>query len=143
VQLVRKYNRYRATTEEDVTDRLSAYTPHSLAVLRIVAGLPGLIVLFNIPASTYPAPPEGMATLMTIAGWMELIGGAFILVGFLTRPVAFILCGMMAVAYWGFHVPMNFWPANNMGVAAILYCFIFLHLVFAGAGPWSIDGRGR
>jgi putative oxidoreductase len=130
-----------------MTDRLSAYAPHSLAVLRIVAGLlfvhSGLIVLFNIPASTYPAPPEEMATLMTIAGWMELIGGALILVGFLTRPVAFILSGMMAVAYWGFHAPMNFWPANNMGVAAILYCFIFLHLVFAGAGPWSIDGRVR
>jgi putative oxidoreductase len=126
-----------------MTERLSAYAPHSLAVLRIVAGLlfvhSGLIVLFNIPASTYPAPPEEM----TIAGWMELVGGAFILVGFLTRPVAFILSGMMAVAYWGFHVPMNFWPANNLGVAAILYCFIFLHLVFAGAGPWSIDERAR
>lgn len=130
-----------------MTDRLNALSPYSLAVLRIVAGLlfvhSGLVVLFNVPASTYPAPPPEMATLMAVAGWMELIGGALILVGFLTRPAAFILSGMMAVAYWGFHVPINFWPANNLGVAAILYCFVFLHLVFAGAGAWSIDGRSQ
>jgi len=130
-----------------MTDRLAALSPYSLAVLRIVGGLlfvhSGLITLFNIPAATYAAPPEEMSTLLAVAGWLELVGGALILVGFLTRPVAFILSGMMAVAYWGFHVPINFWPANNLGVAAILYCFAFLHLVFAGAGAWSIDGRGR
>ena len=65
-------------------------------------------------------------------GILELVGGLLIFLGFLTRPVAFILCGMMAVAYWGFHVPMNPWPANNLGVAAILYCFIFFYLFFAG-----------
>ena len=127
--------------------RLSAYAPYSHALLRVVTGLlfvhGGLMILFNIPASIHPAPEEGMATLMAVAGWMELLGGVLILVGFLTRPVAFILSGMMAMAYWGFHAPMNFWPANNFGIAAILFCFIFLHFVFAGAGPWSVDGRGR
>lgn len=129
-------------------DRLSAYQPQALGVLRIVTALlfvhSGLIVLFNIPASTYPAPPPEMATLMTMAGTLELVGGLLLLAGFLTRPTAFVLSGFMAVAYWGFHVPMNFWPANNMGVAAILYCFIYLYLVFSGPGAWSVDNaRGR
>jgi putative oxidoreductase len=130
-----------------VHDRLSAYAPQALAILRIVTGVlfvhGGVVVLFNIPASTYPPPPPEMSTLMTIAGVLELVGGLLIFLGFLTRPVAFILCGMMAVAYWGFHVPINPWPANNLGVAAILYCFIFFYLFFAGPGAWSIDGIRR
>ena len=84
-----------------------------------------------------------MATLMTIAGILELAGGILILIGLLTRPVSFILCGMMAIAYWGFHFPMNPWPNNNLGVAAILYCFIFFYLFFAGPGAWSVDGLRR
>lgn len=80
---------------------------------------------------------------MTTAGVLELVGGALILVGWLTRPVAFVLCGFMAVAYWGFHFPMNPWPNNNLGVGAILYCFIFLYLFLAGAGPWSIDAARK
>jgi putative oxidoreductase len=126
-----------------MSDRLSRYAPEALAVLRIVTAVlfihGGVQILFNIPAATYPPPPPEMATIMTIAGILELVGGLFILVGFLTRPVAFILCGMMAVAYWGFHVPINPWPANNFGVAAILYCFIFLYLFVAGTGAWSVD----
>jgi putative oxidoreductase len=127
-------------------ERLGDYSAQSLAVLRIVTGLlfvhAGMVVLFNIPASIYPKLAE-INTLMMIAGILELVGGALILVGFLTRPTAFILCGFMAVAYWGFHFPSNPWPANNMGVGAILYCFIFLHLFFAGPGAWSIDERDR
>ena len=130
-----------------VHDQLSAYAPQALAILRIVTGVlfihGGVQILFNIPASTYPPPPPEMSTLMTIAGVLELVGGVLIFLGFLTRPVAFILCGMMAVAYWGFHVPMDPWPANNLGVAAILYCFIFFYLFFAGPGAWSIDGIRR
>jgi putative oxidoreductase len=128
-------------------DRLSNFAPQALAILRIVTGIlfvhAGMTVLFNIPASTYPPPPPEMATLMTIAGILELAGGILILIGLLTRPVAFILCGMMAVAYWGFHFPMNPWPNNNLGVAAILYCFIFFYLFFAGPGAWSVDGLRR
>jgi len=123
-------------------DRLSAHAPQSLGVLRIVTGLlfvhSGLVVLFNFPASIYDIP---LTPLMITAGVLELAGGLLILVGFLTRPAAFVLSGFMAVAYWGFHFPDNPWPANNMGVAAILFCFIFLHLVFAGPGAWSIDSR--
>jgi putative oxidoreductase len=137
-----------ATLERSLPrDRLAGYAPEALAILRIVTGVlfvhSGIAVLFNIPASTFPPPPPGMATLMTIAGILELVGGALIFLGFLTRPVAFILCGMMAVAYWGFHVPMNPWPTNNLGVAAILYCFIFFYFFFAGPGAWSVDGIRR
>jgi putative oxidoreductase len=126
-----------------MSDRLSRYAPEALAVLRIVTAVlfihGGVQILFNIPASTYPPPPPEMTTIMTIAGILELAGGFFLLVGFLTRPVAFILCGMMAVAYWGFHVPINPWPNNNLGISAILYCFIFFYLFVAGPGAWSVD----
>jgi putative oxidoreductase len=124
-------------------DRFSSYAPRALAVLRIVTGLlfleAGVFHVFNFPASPMPTPPE-MAPLMFTAGILELIGGPLILVGLLTRPVAFVLCGMMAVAYWGFHVaPMGFWPVTNYGATAILYCFVFFHLFFAGPGAWAID----
>jgi putative oxidoreductase len=123
-------------------DRVSVYTPQALAVLRIVTGVlfvhAGMTVLFNLPPPMQ-APPPGMETLMTIAGVIEFVGGLLILVGFLTRPVAFVLCGFMAAAYWGFHFPMDPFPNNNFGVPAILYCFIFLYLFFAGPGAWSID----
>lgn len=98
------------------------------------------MLLFNIPPTVHPAPPPEMETLLVIAGILELVGGLLILVGFLTRPVAFILSGMMAVAYWGFLAPMNPFPTNNLGAAAILFCFVFLYLVFAGSGAWSVDG---
>jgi putative oxidoreductase len=127
-------------------DRLSAYAPHALALLRIVSALlfihGGVQLLFGWPGSTYPAPPPEMNTLLTVAGTLELVGGLLLLVGFLTRPVAFILSGMMAVAYWGFHFPMNPWPNNNMGAASILFCFIYLYLFCAGPGAWAVD-NGR
>jgi putative oxidoreductase len=131
-----------------MSDRLSTYAPQALAVLRIVAALlfvhGGMVVLFNLPASVYPPPPPEMHTIMLAAGVLELCGGLLVLVGFLTRPAAFILSGFMAVAYWGFHFPQNPWPANNMGTAAILFCFIYLYLVFAGPGAWSLDAiRGQ
>lgn len=137
------------TTREigPVHDRLSTYAPQALAILRIVTGVlfihGGVQILFNVPASTYPPPPPEMSTLMTIAGVLELVGGVLIFLGFLTRPVAFILCGMMAVAYWGFHVPIDPWPANNLGVAAILYCFIFFYLFVAGPGRGAPTGSAE
>jgi putative oxidoreductase len=130
-----------------MTDRLSAYAPQALAVLRIVTALlffqSGVFHLFNFPATNFPPPPPEMATLMFIAGVLELVGGLLLIVGFLTRPTAFVLSGMMAVAYWGFHVPMSLWPVANMGVTAILYCFVFLYLVFAGPGAWAVDNVRR
>ena len=110
-------------------DSLARHTPQALAILRIVTGVlfihSGVLVLFNIPASVYPPPPPEMSTLMTIAGVLELAGGRAHLPWVFDPTVAFLLCGMMAVAIGGFHFPMNPWPANNLGVAAILYCFIF------------------
>ena len=76
---------------------------------------------------------------MGIGGLLEFFGGFLLLIGFVTRPIAFILAGEMAVAYWQFHHPMNPWPIINNGVGAVLYCFIFLYFSAAGAGPWSID----
>ena len=79
-----------------------------------------------------------------IAGIIELVGGALIALGLFTRPAAFIASGTMAVAYWYAHAPQNPFPVNNGGDAAILYCFVFLYVVFAGPGPWSVDAkRGR
>lgn len=122
-------------------DRLSSYAPHALAVLRIVTALlfieHGTQKLFGWPVPAM-GPTEG---LMLVAGILELVGGVLILVGFLTRPVAFVMCGFMAVAYFMGHAPMGFWPVANFGDAAILFCFIFGYLVFAGPGAWSVDRR--
>jgi putative oxidoreductase len=122
-------------------DRLSAYAPQALAVLRIVTALlfieHGTQKLFGFPVPAQ-GPTEG---LMLLAGILEVVGGLLVLVGFFTRPVAFILCGLMAVAYWMVHAPMGFWPVANFGDAAILFCFIFGYLVFAGPGAWSINKR--
>ena len=114
-----------------------------LGIVRIVAGL--LFITFGtMKLFGYPPLPEGQAPVplmsqMGIGSVMEIVGGALIALGLFTRPVAFLLSGEMAVAYWQFHAPQSFWPSTNMGTPAILYCFFFLYLVFAGAGPWSLD----
>lgn len=127
--------------------RLTTYAPHALAALRVAAALlfleTGIFQLFHWPASNLPPAPPEMATLMLIAGVLELVGGLLLAVGFVTRPVAFVLSGMMAVAYWGFHAPMGPWPVINMGVPAILFCLLFLYLVFAGPGAWAVDNLRR
>ncbi len=115
-----------------------------LSIFRIVAGLvfflTGSMKVLGYPEFPMPdAPPIEPGSQMWIGGWLEVIGGAAILLGLLTRPVAFVLAGEMAVAYFQFHQPQAFWPTNNGGVAAVMYCFFFLYLVFAGAGPWSVD----
>ena len=122
---------------------LDRYAPYALAALRIVTALifmaHGTQKLFG-----FPAPPQGglpaAFSLFWIGGVLELVGGLLILLGLFTRPVAFVLAGEMAVAYWMFHAPQDPFPANNMGDAAILYCFVFLYLVAAGPGAFSIDG---
>jgi putative oxidoreductase len=114
-----------------------------LSVLRIVTGLGfihhGTSKFFNIP----PFPMQ-LNPLLTAAGALELVGGALIILGLFTRPVAFVLAGQMAVAYFLFHAPQGFFPAANGGEGAMLYCFIFLYLAAAGGGAWSVDAqRGR
>jgi putative oxidoreductase len=123
---------------------LSKYAPYALAVLRIVTALlfieHGTAKLFGFPAMPGPSHAGALSPLMLIGGLLEVFGGLAILAGFFTRPVAFILSGEMAVAYWAMHVPMGgFFPLSNGGDAAILFCFIFLYLVFAGPGAWSVD----
>ncbi len=124
-------------------DNLSRYQPQALAVLRIMTALllieHGTQKLFGFPASTMEGGGGELGGLMLVAGILEAFGGFLILIGFLTRPVAFILCGFMAVAYFMAHAPQNFFPVNNMGDAASLYCFIFLYLFVAGPGTWSVD----
>lgn len=121
-------------------DRLSAYTPQALAALRIIAALlfiaHGSQKLLGFPAAEFSPP---MFSIFWFAGIIELVAGVMILVGFFTRPAAFIASGTMAVAYWMAHAPSNFFPVNNGGDAAILFCFVFLFLVFAGPGAWSVN----
>ena len=126
---------------------LNRYAPHFLGVLRIVTALifiaHGTQKLFGFPIM----PPNGAFppafTLYWFAGALELVGGLLVLVGFQTRIVAFILSGQMAFAYWMGHAPNSIYPVANGGDAAILYCFVFLYLVFAGGGRWSIDEAVR
>lgn len=119
--------------------------PILLSVLRIVTGLlfieHGTQKLLGFPAS--PMPPPELLSMPGIAGILELVGGFLIIIGLLTRPVAFVLAGQMAVAYWMFHFPKGPFPALNMGDAAILFCFIFLYISAAGPGPWSVDAMSR
>jgi putative oxidoreductase len=126
----------------------TVWAPHVLSILRIVSALifmeHGTAKLLGFPPSDFSPP---FLSLPWIAGVLEIAGGALLIVGLFTRPVAFILSGLMAFAYWLAHAPKSIYPLLNGGDAAILYCFIFLYLVFAGPGPWSIDawreGRSR
>ena len=129
----------------------SAYAPWMLGVLRIITGL---IFLEHGSAKLLGFPPAGegqavnppLMSLMGIGGILELVGGSLIALGLFTRPVAFVLAGEMAVAYWMFHAPQGPFPLSNGGDAAILYCFVFLYLVFAGPGRPALDefvGRRR
>ncbi|HEX4693529.1 DoxX family protein [Sphingomonas sp.] len=116
----------------------ASWSPRLLSLLRIVVGLAflshGVSKFFGVPP--FPAP---LTPLLTAAGVLELAGGALILIGLFTRPVAFILSGEMAVAYFMMHAPKGIFPLANGGEGAMLYCFVFLYLAAAGAGPWSVD----
>ncbi|MBZ0124078.1 MAG: DoxX family protein [Roseovarius sp.] len=118
----------------------TTWAPRMLSVLRIMAALlfvaHGSQKLLGSPASNGTPDPF---TMGWIAGVLELFGGTLLVLGLFTRPVAFVLSGMMAVAYFIAHAPRSFFPALNGGDAAILFCFVFLYLVFAGPGPWSVD----
>lgn len=124
----------------------SPWASRMLSVFRIVAGALfitfGTMKLFGYPpppAGSGPMPPIVLMSQIGIGALLELVGGTLITLGLLTRPAAFILAGEMAVAYFQFHHPQAFFPTTNNGVPAVLYCFFFLYLVFAGAGAWSID----
>jgi len=123
---------------------LQRYSPQALGLLRIVTALifiaHGTQKLFGFPAPPASGLPAAF-TLFWFGAILETFGGLLILVGLWTRPVAFVLAGEMAFAYWMFHAPRSAYPLLNGGDAAVLYCFIFLYLVTAGAGAWSVDSR--
>jgi putative oxidoreductase len=118
-------------------------------LLRVVMGLlflqAGGLILFGwfggMPGPPGSAPP--LMSEMGLGGVLEFLGGIAIMLGLFTRPVAFILSGMMAVAYWQFHAPNGAWPIQNQGMPAVMSCFIFLYMAAQGAGIWSLDALLR
>ncbi len=123
---------------------LAQYRPQALGVLRIMTALQfiehGTQKLFNFPVGTHAGTLSG---LPLAAGILEFVGGILLALGLFTRPVAFILAGEMAIAYFMAHMPRDFFPVNNSGDAAISFCFIFIYLVFAGGGAFALDNRAR
>jgi putative oxidoreductase len=131
-----------------MNSNFALWTPPLLSILRIVTAFlfveHGTQKWLSFPGAR--ASPIELASLSGVAGLLELIGGALLLLGLFTRPVAFLLSGLMAVAYFIAHAPQGFWPLLNRGELAVLYCFVFLYLCAAGGGPWSVDHwlrRGR
>lgn len=117
----------------------AAWSPRVLSILRFVAGL---LFFFHGTQKIlgFPAPPGfEIGQLGYIAGLIEIVGSPFIMLGLFTRPVAFILSGLMAFAYFLAHHPQSIYPVLNRGDSAILFCFVFFYLVFAGGGVWSLD----
>jgi len=129
------------------SDRVSTYSPIMLSILRIMTGLlfveHGLQKFFSFPAGEMAGFGWTFSGPAAYAGIIELVCGALIALGLFTRAAAFLASGTMAVAYFLAHAPQDFFPVNNMGDAAILYCFVFLYLVFAGPGPISVDAKLR
>jgi putative oxidoreductase len=122
-----------------------SWGPQMQSLLRIVAAtlfmLSGTMILFAFPVAMPDGESAAFMSQIWIGGALEAAGGALLLLGLWTRPVAFVLSGEMAVAYFQFHAPEGFWPTLNGGTPAILYCFLWLYFSAAGAGPWSLDAR--
>jgi putative oxidoreductase len=125
-----------------MNETIATWTPRALSVLRIITGLMiiqhGMAKIIGFPADPSVANFQP-ASLLWIAGFVELIGSALLILGLWTRPAAFILAGEMGVGYFIAHAPKSFFPLLNGGSLAIAYCFACLYLATAGAGPWSVD----
>ena len=121
---------------------LTAWSPRVLSLLRIIAALlfmeHGLMKLAHFPIAQ-PGAPDPLPPVLLVAAWIEVVGGGLVALGLFTRAAAFICSGEMAFAYFTAHASKSFWPGVNQGDPAILFCFIFLYLAFAGGGPWSLD----
>jgi putative oxidoreductase len=124
-----------------IENSLNPWAPKVLSILRIVAALlfveHGAMKLFSFPAPM--GMPLELFSLIGLAGILEFFGGLILAIGLFSRAIAFVLSGEMAFAYFMEHFPKSFFPALNMGDGAILFCFIFSYIVFAGPGPWSAD----
>ncbi len=135
-------------SERTLVARWSAWGPQLQSVLRIVAAgiffLAGTMKLFAFPAGV---PPSGgtvpLLSELGFAGVLEVGGGGLLLLGLFTRPVAFILSGEMAVAYFQFFAPKGFWPLLNGGIDPVTFCFVWLYFSAAGGGAWSLDAARR
>ena len=118
-----------------------------LTALRVMTGLlfieHGMTKLLHWPATDYFPAGQPLPTMMLVAGILELVGGALFALGLFTRLTAFVLAGMMAVAYFMAHMPNSFFPVQNGGDAAVLFCFIFLYFAATGAGPFSVDASRK
>lgn len=125
---------------------LAPFSPQLLSILRIMTGLlflaHGTAKLLGFPHMPMFDDTQ-LLSIRGISGMLELVGGILIVLGLFTRPVAFILSGEMAFAYFIGHAPRDFFPIRNEGDAAILYCFVFLYIAAAGPGPWSLDAMLR
>lgn len=130
-----------------INGQLTTHAPKVLSLLRIMSGLlflaHGTQKFLGFPTGDYAGSGWAFAHPGAYAGVIELVAGALIALGLFTRPAAFLASGTMAFAYFLGHASQGFWPVNNGGDAAILYCFVFLYFVFAGAGPISLDARIR
>lgn len=135
-------------SETSLSAKWNSYAPQLLSILRIVAAFMfifnGAMKLFAYPVGM--PPDNGTAVFMSetwIGGVLEFAGGILMLIGLFSRPVAFILAGEMAVAYFQYHFPQGALPIINGGTGAVLYCFIWLYISAAGPGPWSIDAMRK
>ncbi len=133
-------------TTPSIVAKWPTWAPQLRSVLRIVAAFlfmqPGTAKLFAVPAAIMPnGGTVPIVSLLGLAGILEAFGGFLLLVGLFTRPVAFVLSGEMAVAYFMGHAPRGFWTVLNQGMPAVLFCFLWLYLSAAGPGPWSLDAR--
>jgi putative oxidoreductase len=125
-----------------IDSTLGRWAPRALGLLRIISGFllmaHGSQKLFAFPAApSFGQPP--LLSLLGLAAVLELGGGLLLLIGLFTRPVAFVLSGFTAVAYFMAHAPEGFWPIVNNGELAVLYSFVFLYMAAAGGGDWSVD----
>ena len=130
--------------DSGLVSRWRSWAPYLLSILRIVTAFlfmqVGTAKLFALPAAVMPGGGTAeFGTLPWIAGFLEVFGGLFLLLGLFTRPVAFVLSGEMAFAYFLGHAPQGLWPILNQGTDAAFYAFLFLYFSAAGRGPWSLD----
>jgi putative oxidoreductase len=131
-------------TGPSVVAKWPTWTPYLLSILRIVAAFTflqfGTAKLLALPAAIMPdGSTAAVSSLAGIASVLEMFGGLLLMLGLFTRPVAFLLSGEMAVAYFYGHAPQGFWTVLNQGTPAVLYCFLWLFISAAGGGPWSLD----